>query len=584
MESKLSLLVDLTRFLAAEHTLAEATERVATTALELVPTAERVFVRTLDTFNQELTVELPEPGANGKKPSKYQGAPIARWVIDTGSSAIVADTREDKRLPPTERLEGVRSLLAVPLLSNAAEIGVLTVMSSRVNQFNDADEGALAVLANCVSPMLDRVRLFRRGGPNVVHTLSSPLRLRLVAELLDVGEEGLTLDEAVLCTGRHEQDVAACLLPLVRWHIVEERDGRYRVRPNLERGVLESLHREVKNKSEQLGRERHVRHHLLGGMIGLDAKMQMVFEVVRQVARLDVPVLIHGETGTGKELVARAVHDISPRRNGFFGAINCGAVREALFESELFGHKQGAFAGAANDYVGLVERCDRGTLFLDEVGDLSLDNQAKLLRHLEDGSFSRVGEDEVRRSRFRLIAATNRDLERMVSEGRFRDDLYYRLAVFPIRLPSLRERRSDLRYLVEGIMAVHAQRFQKGDSTPAITADALGHLERYDWPGNVRELEKVILRALMMAGGEPIRPEHLPRVELLSEAPQSGSSAPPDSDEANDTRSLELVQRDHIARVLRVQRGNIKASARILGISRTTLYKKIRDLEIDAPA
>jgi two-component system response regulator FlrC len=234
-----------------------------------------------------------------------------------------------------------------------------------------------------------------------------------------------------------------------------------------------------------------------------------------------------------------------------------------------------------------VERCNHGTLFLDEVGDLTLENQVKLLRFLQEGTFSRLGDTTERTSDFRLIAATNRDLESMVAHGTFRDDLYYRLAVFPIRLPSLRERRGDLRYLVEGIMGVHAQRFHRGKDIPAITPEALVQLERYSWPGNVRELENVILRALVMAGGGAIRPEHLPSVEYFSDLPPPQSSVPPSSEDmaaaAQATKTLELVQRDHIVNVLKAQRGNIKATAQILGISRTTLYKKIRDLEIEDP-
>jgi len=301
------------------------------------------------------------------------------------------------------------------------------------------------------------------------------------------------------------------------------------------------------------------------------------------VARISVPVLITGETGTGKELVARAVHDSSPRRSCFFGAVNCATLTENLFESQVFGHKRGAFTGAVQDFVGLAERCDKGTLFLDEVGELSLPNQVKLLRLLQEGNFTRLGDTMQRRSDFRLISATNRDLEVAVAAGQFREDLYYRLAVFPIRIPSLRERLGDLKYLVEGILAAHSRRFGTGDEPPAITGEALSLLERYHWPGNVRELENVMARAVVMAGGGPIRGEHLYEVELLSDAPPESGPPPEESVDSADMRSLDEVQIDHIARVLRAQRGNIKATAEVLGISRTTLYKKIRDFDIDAP-
>ena len=397
-----------------------------------------------------------------------------------------------------------------------------------------------------------------------------------------MGELGLSLEDAVVRSGRHRQDVEACLRPMVRWMVVEFDGKRYRLCRGLPKEVRDTIDDVIAAGADQLGRERHVRHHLLGGMIGLDPKMQMVFEQARSVARLDVPVLLTGETGTGKELVARAVHDISPRRKCFFGAVNCATLSETLFESQVFGHVRGAFTGAVQDFVGLVERCDQGTLFLDEVGDLSLGNQVKLLRFLQEGTFSRLGETKVRGSDYRLVSATNRDLEAMVADGSFREDLYYRLAVFPIRLPSLRERKGDLKYLVEGILAVQAQRFRTGDGPPIITPEAVAQLERYNWPGNVRELENVMARAAVMAGGGPIGPEHLTEVELLSDAPPDSSPAR-DSAEFFVQRTLEDVQRDHIGGVLRRQRGNIKATAQILGISRTTLYKKIRDFNISAP-
>jgi transcriptional regulator with PAS, ATPase and Fis domain len=258
-------------------------------------------------------------------------------------------------------------------------------------------------------------------------------------------------------------------------------------------------------------------------------------------------------------------------------------LTETLFESQVFGHARGAFTGAVQDYLGLVERCDKGTLFLDEVGELSLTNQVKLLRFLQEGTFTRLGDSSQKSSDFRLISATNRELEAMVGMGSFREDLYYRMAVFPIRVPSLRERISDLKYLVDGILASQAQRFRTGD-VPTLTPNALSVLERYHWPGNVRELENVMARAVVMAGGGPIRAEHLHEVELLSDVPpDSGfpASEPPVSSER--LVSLDDLQRDHISSVLRSQRGNIKATAKILGISRTTLYKKIRDFGIDAP-
>jgi transcriptional regulator with GAF, ATPase, and Fis domain len=577
-------LVELTWFLAEERPLDAAALRLAEVARDLVG-AEGTSVRLLDNAGRAVA-NARAGGAGDVAPASHRPSHgVVGFVADTGSAVRIDDVFVDARFRGSEPENGMRSQLAVPMLAGSGVVGVLSATHSRAGYFEREHEGLLRLLANCASPLLERARSRVEAIPQIDHAMASPLRLRLVAELLEVGELGLTLEDAVVRSGRHPQDVQACLRPMIRWRIMEHDGQRYRLSADLPPPVRAALRRHVDAHAEQLGRERHVRHYLLGGMIGLDAKMQMVFELVRQVARIDVPVLITGETGTGKELVARAIHDISPRRQSFFGAVNCATLKETLFESQVFGHMRGAFTGAVQDYVGLVERCDGGTLFLDEVGDLSLENQVKLLRFLQEGTFSRLGDTRERRSDFRLISATNRDLGAMVATGAFRDDLYYRLAVFPIRLPSLRERLGDLKYLVDGMLAVHAQRFSKNGEPPTIVPEALKKLERYHWPGNVRELENVIMRAMVMAGGGPIGPEHLSEVDLLSDAPPDSSHppSPDDSGELYALRTLDDVQREHIMSVLRAQRGNIKATAQILGISRTTLYKKIRDYRIDAP-
>jgi transcriptional regulator with GAF, ATPase, and Fis domain len=577
-------LLELTWALADDPPLERALQLVADAALELIP-ADHTSVRLLNDPGDEL-VSWARAGASSDAPpvSFRPGEGVAGWVCDTGRSANIDNVNEDGRHIPSSPGFVVGSLLSVPMVAGGRVVGVLTATHPLLDRFNHDHEGTLRLLGNCATPLIDKARMWRvEAVPQLEHALASPLRLRLIADLLEVGDVGMSLEEAVVRSGRHQQNVEACLRPMVRWMVIEYDGKRYRLRPNLPSEVRKTVENVVAQNADQLGREKHVRHYLLGGMIGLDPKMQMVFEQARSVARIDVPVLITGETGTGKELVARAIHDISPRRKAFFGAVNCATLSETLFESQVFGHMRGAFTGAVADYVGLVERCDRGTLFLDEVGDLSLTNQVKLLRFLQEGTFNRVGSTDQRRSDYRLVAATNRDLEAMVANGTFREDLYYRLAVFPIRLPSLRERKGDLKYLAEGILAMQAQRFRTGNGAPTITVAALRQLERYNWPGNVRELENVMARAVVMAGGGPISSEHLPEVELLSDSPpQSTHPPPPDSSEGYG-RSLEDVQREHIGSVLRLQRGNIKATAQVLGISRTTLYKKIRDFNIDAP-
>jgi transcriptional regulator with PAS, ATPase and Fis domain len=410
------------------------------------------------------------------------------------------------------------------------------------------------------------------------HLLESPLRLRLLAVLLEAGDTPVTMEQAVVQSGRHEQDVLGCLRPVAKAGIIEEIAGgpgeppAFRINPGQPPEQVEALRQGIQRRADALGRERHVRERVLAGMIGVNPKMQIVFELIRQVSRIDVPVLIQGETGTGKEMVARAIHDLGRRRSKLFGAVNSATLSETLFESQLFGHVRGAFTSAVRDQAGLIERCDGGTLFLDEMGELSLANQAKLLRVLQERSFSRVGETAVRRSDFRLIAATNRDLQAMVKQGTFREDLFYRINVFPVRLPSLRERLDDLPHLVAEILAANARRAGLvGDRPPPVLPDALEAMRGYSWPGNVRELENVVIRAAVAAGGSPIAAEHLPALTApAAESPRE--STPP----APALKSLAEVEKDHIGFVLGVQKGNLQATAKVLGISRTTLYKKIR--------
>jgi DNA-binding NtrC family response regulator len=292
--------------------------------------------------------------------------------------------------------------------------------------------------------------------------------------------------------------------------------------------------------------------------------------MVRKVARLDVPVLITGETGTGKELVARALHDLSRRSGAFFGDVNCATLTETLFESHVFGHARGAFTGAMRAHAGFVERCDGGTLFLDEIGELSPENQAKLLRVLQTRTYTRLGETTPRSSDFRLVSATNRELATMVREGRFREDLFYRLNVFPIRVPALRERLDDLPYLVEEIVARNAGRLGRAPKSPAFTAAALQRLRESAWPGNIRELENVVVRGMIAAGGARVDVPHLP--------PAAAQPSPPTpAPGARGLRSLADVEREHVMHVLEALGGNMTSAAEVLGVSRATLYRKMRE-------
>jgi len=300
-------------------------------------------------------------------------------------------------------------------------------------------------------------------------------------------------------------------------------------------------------------------------IIGESLEMQRVFEMIDQVAEADSNVLIRGESGTGKEVVARAIHTQSPRRYFPIVAVNCGSIPETLLESELFGHEKGAFTGAQYRRKGKLEMADGGTLFLDEIGDISPKMQVDLLRVIESRAFTRLGGNEEIHSDFRLICATHKNLEQLVEEGDFRKDLYYRINVFSIFIPPLRERRADIVPLANHFITKYAQSMAKPERTLAPAAKEL--LLQHDWPGNVRELENAIERAMVVGKEEEIRLDDLP-LQLKQE------NADPDK------LSLESMEKKHIQRVLKEMDGNVTQSAKILGIDRVTLYNKIKKYEI----
>ncbi len=249
-----------------------------------------------------------------------------------------------------------------------------------------------------------------------------------------------------------------------------------------------------------------------GDIVGRSSALQKVLRQIDLVARTEANVLILGESGTGKELVARAIHERSPRRTRPLIKVNCGAIPEELFESEFFGHVKGAFTGAIKDRVGRFELADGGTIFLDEVGEIPLSLQAKLLRVLQEQQFERVGDERTRTVNVRVVAATNRDLKREVAAGRFREDLFYRLSVFPVELPALRERREDIPLLAEHFLKLAAKKMNV--KAGRLTQGQVAKLKAYDWPGNVRELQNVIERAVILSSGGPLEFEVLPAVEV----------------------------------------------------------------------
>lgn len=342
-------------------------------------------------------------------------------------------------------------------------------------------------------------------------------------------------------------------------------------------------------------REQRVMGKTPAGMVGRSAAMLKLFEQLTPLAPSDITVLIHGESGTGKELLARALHDGSPRSKGPFVALNCAAVPGGLEDSELFGHEKGAFTGAQQSRLGRFERANGGTLFLDEVAELSLSLQARLLRVLQERRFERVGGSRQLESDFRIVTATHRNLAEMVKAGTFREDLYYRIAVFELEVPPLRARQGDIPLLVTSFL----ERYASQTATPLLTVepDAMRVLEGWSWPGNVRELENVVLRAAVLARAGVIRPEHLAQRLLtgwVSQGLQPGEDSPsspkpsPSTVSASEETSpfvldlrrqaltAEEVERWLLEQTLALCDGSLIRTVERLKLSRTTLYRKLQ--------
>lgn len=307
-----------------------------------------------------------------------------------------------------------------------------------------------------------------------------------------------------------------------------------------------------------------------GGLIGVSERMQRVYKIIQKVTLHDYPVLVLGESGTGKELVAKSVHFSGPRKDRPFVPVDCSSLVPTLIESELFGYVKGAFTGALHGKQGLLEAANGGTLFLDEIGDMPIDLQAKLLRALQEREVKPVGSTERRRIDVRIIAATNRDLDSAIKSGAFRQDLYFRLNVVQVKLPPLRERKSDIPLLVTAFL----EKFSLSQQTSrSISEDAMRQLIAYDWPGNVRELENAIERSVALSSGPILQVADLPtnlQYPTTERVP-----------EKNELLPLEELERRAILRTLREMSGDKLAAARILGIGKTTLYRKLKQYHLE---
>jgi DNA-binding NtrC family response regulator len=405
--------------------------------------------------------------------------------------------------------------------------------------------------------------------------VQSPLRAGLLRYLSARPEESFEVEALMAAFGRMRLDVDNCLTELVEFGVVSRTDGpplKYGANRPQDEAIGQQLDTFLERRAAISAEDQSPSVQRFREMIGRDEKMLAVFEWIRTAAKSDISVLILGPTGSGKEVVARMIHELSRRGRENFQAVNCAALPDTLFESEIFGYEKGAFTGAHDRKPGRVELADRGTLFLDEIGDLSLVAQAKLLRVLEDRRFERLGGQKSLQVDFRLISATNRPLEQFVRDGRFREDLYYRVNAFAIRLPSLRERPADIPVLAGRFIARYCATNGMPLDAKAFAPEALVVLQSYPWPGNIRELESTVSRAALSSPGRVIRDTD---IEFLH------AHATPATPDTPRMPTLAEAERAHVLRVLEAVGWNKKEGARVLEISRGTLYRKILEYGLE---
>ena len=422
----------------------------------------------------------------------------------------------------------------------------------------------------------------RRAEPGEVevrfHALvQSPLRASLVRFLCGRPDEAFDVEAMMQQFGRMRLDIENCVRELLAFGLAQRVAGggspRYAFVPPENHTLRDLLDEFLERRATVTHEDRSPSVQRFREMIGRDEKMLVVFEWIRTAAKSDISVLILGPTGSGKEVVARMIHELSRRGTNKFQAVNTAALPDTLFESEIFGYEKGAFTGAYDRKPGRLEMANNGTLFLDEIGDMSLIAQAKLLRVLEERRFERLGGNTPIDVNFRLISATNRPLEQFVRDSRFREDLYYRVNAFSIRLPSLRERASDIPVLAQRFLGRYCAANDLPADGKSFAKEAVDLLMQYHWPGNIRELESTVSRAALSSPGRVIRPgdiEFLHASEAPVEVPRERLP------------TLAEAERSHIARVLESVQWNKKQAAAVLEISRGTLYRKIVEYGMEA--
>lgn len=463
---------------------------------------------------------------------------------------LVPRTAESARILVVDDERSMREMLAILLKREGHEVAVAENGRSAIDLLNQRPFDL--VVSDARMPDLDGLEVLRHArsvNPSIIAIMvtayGSPDLLRGVAQLGVNDYVEKPFNTEVL---------------------------RFRIRKELDR-------RRLQQENVLLKRAMHSAHQF-SNIIGNSEVMRQVFELVETIAGTGSTVLITGESGTGKELVARAIHGRSPRSDRPFVAVNCGALTETLLDSELFGHMRGAFTGADGNKKGLIEVADKGTIFLDEIGEMSPMLQVKILRVLQERKFRRVGGTEEVEADIRIIAATNRDLAKMVAEGQFREDLYYRINVIPVRLPALRERVEDVPMLAEHFVAKFAGQMNK--TIHGISREALTHLTAHGWPGNVRELENAMERAVALERTPSILLESLPdtvrgtaksvqspaSVAAAAEAPDAAPAARPMLDKGFDLEQhVQHLEREYIAEALRRSGGVKVKAAELLGMS-----------------
>jgi DNA-binding NtrC family response regulator len=406
--------------------------------------------------------------------------------------------------------------------------------------------------------------------------VQSPLRAGLLRYISARPDESFDVESLMQTFGRLRLDVENCVKELVDFGVASvvpaSQPPRYAAERPSDEATVDLLDHFLERRAAVSTEDQSPSVQRFREMIGRDEKMLIVFEWIRTAAKSDISVLILGPTGSGKEVVARMIHELSRRSVAKFQAVNTAALPDTLFESEIFGYEKGAFTGAHDRKPGRLELANEGTLFLDEIGDMSLIAQAKLLRVLEERRFERLGGQKSISVDFRLISATNRPLEQFVRDGRFREDLYYRVNAFAIRLPSLRERQVDIPVLAQRFLARYCAAQGLPLDSKSFSREALELLVTYQWPGNIRELESTVSRAALSAPGRSIRPSD---IEFLH------AQTPTSTISGDRMPSLAEAERAHIVRVLEGTDWNKKEAARVLDISRGTLYRKIVEYQLE---